>query len=61
MIIKYSVNNIMTPKKPNSSERTENIKSVPLSGKNSNCDCVPFKKPFPNKPPEPTAIFYLII
>ena len=54
-------NNINIPINPNSSAKTAKIKSVPLSGRNSSCDCVPFKKPFPNKPPEPTAILDCII
>ncbi len=52
----YKINNIVAPKNPHSSHKTEKIKSVLLSGKNLSLFCVPFKNPLPNKPPDPIAI-----
>ena len=49
------------PINPNSSEYSVNIKSVCFSGKNSKYPWVPFRKPFPDKPPDPTAILDWII
>ena len=49
------------PKNPNSSENNVKIKSVCFSGKNSKYPWVPFKKPLPVRPPEPTAILDWII
>ena len=45
------------PKKPHSSPIVQKMKSVLCSGTKSNLVCVPSKKPFPKKPPEPIAIF----
>ena len=57
IINKYRLSKTHTPNKPNSSLKTENIKSVWRSGKNSNCDCVPSNQPLPSMPPDPIAIF----
>ena len=45
------------PQKPKFSPTEVKIKSVCCSGTKSPWVCVPFKKPFPQKPPEPIAIF----
>ena len=45
------------PQKPSSSPIVQKIKSVSCSGTYFNLVCVPFKKPFPHKPPDPIAIF----
>ena len=42
---------------PTSSPSTENTKSVCLAGRNSSAFCVPRRKPFPEIPPDPIAIF----
>jgi hypothetical protein len=44
------------PRKPSSSPTSANMKSVCRSGKNPNWPCVPPNNPFPNNPPDPTAI-----
>ena len=49
--------NIKLPKNPHSSPIVQKIKSVLCSGTKSKRVCVPFTNPFPNKPPEPIAIF----
>ena len=54
---KYMHIMITTPTNPNSSARIEKIKSVVLSGRKSSWPWLPFSQPFPNKPPEPMAIF----
>ena len=59
--IAYNISNKIEPIKPNSSEKSVNIKSVCFSGKNSKYPWVPFKKPLPVRPPDPTAIFDCII
>lgn len=56
MIKLISSNKSKLPIMPNSSLKTEKIKSVVLSGKNSSWDCVPFNQPLPVKPPEPWAM-----
>ncbi len=61
IINKYMLSRGMIPRKPNSSAITENIKSVVLSGKKSNCPWLPLSQPFPNIPPDPMAIFDWII
>ena len=35
---------------------TAMMKSVRLSGRNSSCACVPYVRPLPENPPEPSAI-----
>ena len=58
------INKVMmmhAPMKPFSSPSAVNMKSVFFSGKKSSDDCVPFKNPFPQKPPDPTAIFDCIM
>ena len=59
--IAYIASNIIEPINPNSSENNVNIKSVCFSGKNSKYPWVPFKKPFPKRRPDPTAIYDWII
>ena len=53
----YNVIRRRTPINPNSSPKAEKIKSVWFSGRKSNFDWVPFIYPFPNSPPDPSAIF----
>ena len=61
MITEYKISKKRDPIKPNSSEYRVKIKSVCFSGKNSRYPCVPFKNPFPYKPPDPTAILDCMI
>ncbi len=42
---------------PHSSTKVVKMKSVCFSGRKFSDDCVPFRKPLPNMPPEPMAIF----
>ena len=44
------------PMNPSSSARMANTKSVVLDGQEALAFCVPLVRPFPNQPPEPTAI-----
>ena len=48
--------NSKLPTNPHSSPTVQKIKSVLCSGTKSNLVCVPFRKPFPKKPPDPIAI-----
>ena len=43
--------------KPSSSARIANTKSVSWTGRNSSWFWVPFVRPLPSSPPEPTAIW----
>ena len=55
-INKYKQSRSKTPRKPNSSPKAENIKSVECSGTKPSFDCVPLNKPLPKNPPDPRAI-----
>ena len=56
MISRKSTSSSELPIKPNSSEKTAKIKSVVRSGMKSRCVWLPWSQPFPNTPPEPSAM-----
>ena len=53
----YRASRAATPKNPSSSASTQKMKSVGASGKKPCVDCVAFKSPLPNSPPDPMAIW----
>jgi len=58
---RYRIKRKAEPIKPHSSAITEKAKSECCSGRKCNLVWVPFKKPFPHKRPDPTAILDWII
>ena len=52
----YRPMSAMTPTNPNSSARTQKMKSVGASGRKPWVDCVALPMPLPNRPPLPMAI-----